>query len=69
MVNICMSILHRLYDTKIEVTVQTAQDDIDTERAAYQLSRQGLDTMYQDIQQRLHQELLSKQVTATKHYL
>jgi chromosome segregation ATPase len=37
--------------------MQTAQDDIDTERAAYQMSRQGLDTMYQDVQQRLQHEI------------
>lgn len=42
--------------------LQTAQDDIDTERAAYHMSRQGLDTMYQDIQQRLQLEINSKTV-------
>lgn len=41
--------------------LQTAQDDIDTERAAYHMSRQGLDTMYKDIQQRLQMEAIGKQ--------
>lgn len=41
--------------------MQTAQDDIDTERAAYHMSRQGLDTMYKDIQQRLRMEATGKQ--------
>lgn len=44
------------------ISVKTAQDDIDTERAAYHMSRQGLDTMYKDIQQRLRIEALGKQV-------
>jgi len=41
---------------------QTAQEDIDTERAAYHMSRQGLDTMYQDIQQRLQIEINNRMV-------
>ena len=42
--------------------IQTALDDINTERATYHLSRQGLDTMYQDMQQRLHDESVTRQV-------
>ena len=43
--------------------LQTAQDDIDTERAAYQMSRAGLDTMYQESQQRLQHEITCRTVS------
>jgi len=44
--------------------LQTAQDDIDTERAAYQMSRAGLDTMYQESQQRLQHEINCRTVSS-----
>jgi len=46
-------------------SVQTAQDDIDTERAAYQMSRAGLDIMYQESQQRLQHEVNCRTVSRT----
>lgn len=40
----------------MEVMLQSAQQDIQTERETYQQSRQGLDVMYQEVKKKLQDE-------------
>ena len=45
---------------------QTAKVDLDTERETYETSRNGLDTMYQDMQKKLREETGVRLVGGTK---